>query len=274
MINLYAVGVYLPEGRHPNIPLFHYSIIPVVSEANQVPKGGITMDNNELFKNVLQWAYHHCPDLWKEYSVQSSPEKKQHVARKILIEKVKKEPDTELLISPALKKKILLNEGVDLKRINEEPQEKKESCKDQQETKLSNQEQITDSDIDKEKQEKIINNQEQSADSDIDEDQQETKISNQEQSADSDIDEDEIANVNLYDQLTREWNKFKWYSIPAIAKKLGRHRNSVVYWRDFGIKVNGSNIRLKMAKRPFKWYSKGKWIIEFFLKTNDNVDME
>jgi hypothetical protein len=47
-----------------------------------------------------------------------------------------------------------------------------------------------------------------------------------------------------------------------------------VYWRDFGIKVNGSNIRLKMAKRPFKWYSKGKWIIEFFLKTNANEEME
>ena len=30
----YAAGVYLPEGRHPIIPLFHHSIIPVVSEAN------------------------------------------------------------------------------------------------------------------------------------------------------------------------------------------------------------------------------------------------
>ena len=29
-----AAGVYLPEGRHPIIPFFHYSIIPVVSEAN------------------------------------------------------------------------------------------------------------------------------------------------------------------------------------------------------------------------------------------------
>jgi len=30
-----AAGVYLSEGRHPNIPLFHTSIIPVVSTANQ-----------------------------------------------------------------------------------------------------------------------------------------------------------------------------------------------------------------------------------------------
>jgi hypothetical protein len=37
--------------------------------------------------------------------------------------KVKKEPDTELLISPALKKKILLKEGVDLKRLNQEYQD-------------------------------------------------------------------------------------------------------------------------------------------------------
>jgi hypothetical protein len=29
-----------------------------------------------------------------------------------------------------------------------------------------------------------------------------------------------------------------------------------------------------MAKRPFKWYSKGKWIIEFFLKTNGDVEMD
>jgi hypothetical protein len=192
------------------------------------------MDNNELFKNVLEWSYHHCRDLWDEYNSSSQPEKRHHVARKILIEKVKKEPDTELLISPALKEKILLKEGVDLKRINHEYQEKKESCKEQQET----------------------------------------KIDNEEPGADSDIAEDEIVNVYLYDQLSREWNKFRWYSIPSIAKKLEKHRNTVVYWRDFGIKVNGENIRLKMAKKPFKWYSKGKWLIEFFLKTNANVDME
>ena len=63
------------------------------------------MDNIELFKNVLKWARDHCPDLWHEYYCCSAPEKKQHLARKILIEKVKKEPDTELLISPALKEK-------------------------------------------------------------------------------------------------------------------------------------------------------------------------
>jgi hypothetical protein len=29
-----AAGVYLPEGRHPIIAFFQYSIIPVMSEAN------------------------------------------------------------------------------------------------------------------------------------------------------------------------------------------------------------------------------------------------
>jgi hypothetical protein len=29
-----------------------------------------------------------------------------------------------------------------------------------------------------------------------------------------------------------------------------------------------------MIKKPFHWYSKGKWIIEFFLKTNVDVDMD
>jgi hypothetical protein len=29
-----AEGVYLPEGRHPIIPFFQHSIIPVVSAAN------------------------------------------------------------------------------------------------------------------------------------------------------------------------------------------------------------------------------------------------
>ena len=32
-----AVGVYLPEGRHPIIPIFQHSIIPVVSAANLGP---------------------------------------------------------------------------------------------------------------------------------------------------------------------------------------------------------------------------------------------
>jgi hypothetical protein len=152
--------------------------------------------------------------------------------------KVKKEPDTELLISPALKEKILNKEGVDLKRIDHEYQEKKGNGKGNGKEK------------------------------------QETKIINQKPVEDSDIDEDEIIDVNLYDQLIREWNKFRWYSLPSIAKKLGKHRKTVIYWRDFGIKINGANIRLKMIKRPIQWYSKGKWLIEFFLKTNADVDMD
>jgi hypothetical protein len=192
------------------------------------------MDEKELFKNVLKWSYHHCRDLWNEYCANSAPEKRRHAARKILIEKVKKEPDTELLISPALKEKILLKEGVDLKLINNEYQEKKGLCKEKQET----------------------------------------KIINQEPGADSDIDEDEIINVNLSHQLNREWNKVKWYSVSAISSKLGIHRKTIVYWREIGIKINGAPIRLKMIKRPFQWYSKGKWIIEFFLKTNVDVDMD
>jgi hypothetical protein len=32
--SVFAAGVYLPEGRQPIIPLFHHSIIPIVSEAN------------------------------------------------------------------------------------------------------------------------------------------------------------------------------------------------------------------------------------------------
>jgi hypothetical protein len=47
-----------------------------------------------------------------------------------------------------------------------------------------------------------------------------------------------------------------------------------VYWRDFGLKINGAHICLKMIKRPFQWYSKGKWLIEFFLKTNADVEMD
>jgi hypothetical protein len=31
---LTAAGVYLPDGRHPIIPIFQHSIIPVVSAAN------------------------------------------------------------------------------------------------------------------------------------------------------------------------------------------------------------------------------------------------
>ena len=103
---------------------------------------------------------------------------------------------------------------------------------------------------------------------------QETKIKKKEQSADSDIDEDEMINVKLSQHLKLEWNKVKWYSVSAISSKLGIHRKTIVYWREIGIKINGTPIRLKMIKRPFQWYAKGKWLIEFFLKTNANVDLE
>jgi hypothetical protein len=33
-IKFTAAGVYLPEGRHPIIPIFHHSFIPVVSAPN------------------------------------------------------------------------------------------------------------------------------------------------------------------------------------------------------------------------------------------------
>jgi hypothetical protein len=39
-----AAGVYLSEGRHPILPLFHYSIIPVVSAANLRSKSPLMMD--------------------------------------------------------------------------------------------------------------------------------------------------------------------------------------------------------------------------------------
>jgi hypothetical protein len=188
------------------------------------------------------------------------------LARKLLIEKVKKEPDTELLISPALKEKILIKEGVDLRQINDEYQEKKGSSKVKQESKISNQEPGEDSKIDENE---IINVNLFGL-----KEKQESKIYIQEPGEDTDIDVDEIINVDLSDQLKREWNKFKWYSMPSIAKKLGKHRKTVIYWRDFGIKINGVHIRLKMIKRPFRWYAKGKWLIEFFLKTNANLDMD
>jgi hypothetical protein len=162
-------------------------------------QGGILMDNNELFKNVLEWSYHHCRDLWNEFKSSLEPEKRQHVARKILIEKVRKEPATELLISPDLKKKILIKEGVDLKRIDAEYQEKKEPFKDQQETKIDNQEQITDSAVDEGK--------------------QEAKIDTQEPGADSDIDEDEVINVKLSENLSKDWSKFNIKCILFLYRK-------------------------------------------------------
>jgi hypothetical protein len=38
-----AAGVYLPEGRHPIIPIFHHSIIPIESEAK----------NNQMWYNNI-----------------------------------------------------------------------------------------------------------------------------------------------------------------------------------------------------------------------------
>ena len=147
---------------------------------------------------------------------------------------MKKEPDTEILISPALKEKILFTEGVDLKRINAQYQEKKGSSKVKQEPKIYKKEPCTD----------------------------------------IDIDEDSVKNLHLSKNFNQEWNQIKWYHVSAIASKLGIHRKTIGYWREFGIKINGTPIRLQMVKRPFHWYAKGEWIIEFFLKTNINVDME
>jgi hypothetical protein len=48
---------------------------------------------------------------------------------------------------------------------------------------------------------------------------------------------------------------------------LQRHR----FWDQWKMSII---TRLQMIKKPNLWYSKGKWIIEFFLKTNVNVDME
>jgi hypothetical protein len=131
-----------------------------------------------------------------------------------------------------------VQEGVDLKRIDHEYREKKGNGKGNGKEK------------------------------------QEPKINKKEPGADSDIDDDEIINVKLSQHLKLEWNKVKWYSVSAISSKLGIHRKTIFYWREFGIKINGAPIRLKMIKRPFQWYAKGKWLIEFFLKTNDNVDLD
>jgi hypothetical protein len=34
-LNLFAAGVYLPEGRHPIIPFFQHSIIPINCERSE-----------------------------------------------------------------------------------------------------------------------------------------------------------------------------------------------------------------------------------------------
>jgi hypothetical protein len=51
-----AVGVYLPEGRHPIIPFFHYSIIPINCERSE-PKfyqksGGLVKRSGYFFRRV------------------------------------------------------------------------------------------------------------------------------------------------------------------------------------------------------------------------------
>jgi hypothetical protein len=39
--------------------------------------------------------------------------------------------------------------------------------------------------------------------------------------------------------------------------------------------VTGKVITGKViTQKPFKWYSKRKWIIEFFLKTNGDVEID
>jgi hypothetical protein len=82
-----------------------------------------------------------------------------------------------------------------------------------------------------------------------------TLIASQKPCTDMDFDVDSIKNLNLSEHFSQEWNKGKWYSVSAIASKLGIHRNTVAYWRDFGIKINEVTIRLKMIKRPNLWYS-------------------
>jgi hypothetical protein len=42
-----AVGVYLPEGRHPIIPFFQHSIIPINCERSE-PKFYFSSDNRHL----------------------------------------------------------------------------------------------------------------------------------------------------------------------------------------------------------------------------------
>jgi hypothetical protein len=83
------------------------------------------MDEKELFKDVLKWAYYYCKPLYDDYFSTIIPGYRQHVARKILIEKVKKEPDFELLVPPGLKEWIRISENVDLTGINTEYQKEK-----------------------------------------------------------------------------------------------------------------------------------------------------
>ena len=83
------------------------------------------MEEKELFESLLKWSYYHCRELWNDYYSTIVPGYRRHIARLMLVEKVRKEPDTELLLSVELKEKVLVEEGVDLKRINYEYQLKK-----------------------------------------------------------------------------------------------------------------------------------------------------
>jgi len=52
-----AAGVYLSEGRHPIIPFFHYSIIPVVSAANLSAFKICQWANMVQKDNIHPWPY-------------------------------------------------------------------------------------------------------------------------------------------------------------------------------------------------------------------------
>jgi hypothetical protein len=64
---LTAAGVYLPEGRLPIIPIFQYSIIPVVSEANLCSNSNRVQQPHELRAGgnpVFPVFSHHIIDQW------------------------------------------------------------------------------------------------------------------------------------------------------------------------------------------------------------------
>jgi hypothetical protein len=64
---LTAAGVYLPEGRLPIIPIFQYSIIPVVSEANLCSNSNGVQQPHELGacgKSLFPVFSHHTLDQW------------------------------------------------------------------------------------------------------------------------------------------------------------------------------------------------------------------
>ena len=82
-------------------------------------------NEKEIFKDILEWAYIHCRTLYDNYYSTIIPGYRQSVARKILIERVKKDPDYELLVPRELKEWVLISNKVDLTKINTEYQKKK-----------------------------------------------------------------------------------------------------------------------------------------------------